>query len=1505
MKQFFTLLLTFISLAAFAQAPPNDECAEIIDLGIAPFCPEGVFYSNDDATPSDALPGNEAPTDCDGVGEPQTDVWFQFTAVDTILNYTITVTGIDDPTTPEGPMSQPVVVVYRGEGPCVDMEQLQCAAAGIGQGSVELVFEEELTPFAEYYVRVFDYSVTGTPNSGDFQLCIEETEVPPNWCEDIFTTDCSGTLFDCGGPEGDYDANTNVTFTVTPEGGAECIAMSFIYYNLEAGFGGGGDVITFYDGPDTNSPVLDVLAGSQSPQDNSGGVCFQAFASSGSLTMQFVSNGNLQFEGFEAFWECFNEPCPETDGLLTVTENATEEEIINSLTTPQTLLSNLTIDCPDGASGTFANGDITNLGLTQGLVLTSGRVTDAVDGFGIGVNNPATEFASTSHGTPGDADLDALSPNSLSNDACVIELDVFANTNELSFEYVFGSEEYPGFTTGSFNDIFALLLSGPGVVGDPLLDNQLNLATLPDGTVVQIDQVNTYTNNEYFRINENSESIVYGGLTSDFNGVKKSLTASAEVTPCETYHLKFAIADRGDTAFDSGVFISEIRGGSPTVGIDYQNGIQYLVEECTSVPDEVVINIGDPLDFDQTFEVIIGGTATQGTDYSLNIPPTITFPAGDSIQSFPISVITDGVVEGIETITITLRANFGCGDIVLSELNLEIEDALLVDIDAGAETVFSCTDSCVVLTAVGAPNYIWTPAANFPDGNNLESVQTCPTENFTATVVGFLGPCTAVDMVEVVVVDPILTIATDDPVNICEGDSVQLFANNNVDNANLTFTPDDGSVGPIVNNNTTVMPTVTTTYNASVEVAGCIAEDEITINVDPFDFPELRTDTTLCQNTSTVLATAIESSTTTFSWSPVEGLSDPMISNPIATPDETTTYTLTATSDNNFCEKSETVTITVIPSDVDLENEPPIELCLGESVDLNVASTHPDLVVWTPEEGLSTTTGTSVTADPTVSTTYIASLETPEGCMTADTIFVRVDSLPESALVELIPQKDVYCEGEVVTFVFPVYEPADYPDIMHQWLPDGDFQFESADTLWNMVISTLETTTFTRETVNRACSVTESLTIEVIEIPDLILTVEPTEICQGETVQLQLTSEEELASITWDSQGAPLSCDDCEDPTSTPNTTTTYSATAETAEGDCPLIADPVTVTVLPLPVIDVDPEETICPGDDAVILNAGNDADNFIWTDADGNVVSTTNLFTASPEETTTYTISATNDEGNCGAATEQVTVFVIDAPTIAVQSDADLICPGDEIQILATGNISSGSIDWEPTGQSGTDTITVAPQVTTTYTATATECDITVSDEITIEVSPQYVIDSITVNPQSVFEGELVTLTAFTTPAALPGATYVWSFNGIEIETQGMTITVPAPDFTADPSEETQEVSFSVVVLDAAGCDQSAESTFEIMPSVLEMPNVFTPNNDELNDFFNPVFSGTIELLSFSIYNRWGQEVYNNETPETGWDGMYNDKPAPADVYVYVVRYTDVTGTEVTEKGDVTLLR
>lgn len=88
------------------------------------------------------------------------------------------------------------------------------------------------------------------------------------------------------------------------------------------------------------------------------------------------------------------------------------------------------------------------------------------------------------------------------------------------------------------------------------------------------------------------------------------------------------------------------------------------------------------------------------------------------------------------------------------------------------------------------------------------------------------------------------------------------------------------------------------------------------------------------------------------------------------------------------------------------------------------------------------------------------------------------------------------------------------------------------------------------------------------------------------------------------------------------------------------------------------------------------------------------------------------------------------------------------------------------------------------------------------------------------------------------------------------------------------------------------------------LHIPNAFTPNGDGKNDVFRVVrHEGAEVVSSLEIYDRWGEKVYENRG-DSFWDGTIDGKPAPSDVYVYIVKLTcgELIGKRV---GDVTLLR
>ncbi len=95
------------------------------------------------------------------------------------------------------------------------------------------------------------------------------------------------------------------------------------------------------------------------------------------------------------------------------------------------------------------------------------------------------------------------------------------------------------------------------------------------------------------------------------------------------------------------------------------------------------------------------------------------------------------------------------------------------------------------------------------------------------------------------------------------------------------------------------------------------------------------------------------------------------------------------------------------------------------------------------------------------------------------------------------------------------------------------------------------------------------------------------------------------------------------------------------------------------------------------------------------------------------------------------------------------------------------------------------------------------------------------------------------------------------------------------------------------------------------LIFPNAFTPNGDEVNDIFRPiVLCGEMAMQEISIYNRWGQLIYENNDPgNTGWAGVGTDgRPSPSDVYAWRCVYQNIIDGEVISgviKGGVTLIR
>ncbi|MBI1223921.1 MAG: T9SS type B sorting domain-containing protein [Bacteroidetes bacterium] len=1500
MKQFFTLSFLFFSISLFAQ-PANDDCPGIINFGPAPICDDSNIFNNFNATESNI--GFDNFPSC-WVGNPERDVWFSFVAVDTILDYRITVTACPDPTNNIDPILNPQIAIYRGDCEFDGLQLLDCASAANGNGVVEVDLFG-LTPGITYFIRINDWSPTGTPNDGAFKLCIVK-KPPISTVDQGGSTACSGTLTDSGGPDGDYGNNENFAYTICPSAPHNCINFTLDYYNVESF---NGDQIIFYDGPTTGSPQIGSISGGDNG-NSFGGVCYSVSASSGCLTVQFISNGATVFEGFQGSWECTADACQPSQEI-TVQTGSSPADIVQSVVTGQTTVTITNIDCANAALGTFQAGPYSDLGLDKGILLTTGSASAA--------SNPGSFFSSNPTGTPGDADLDYLSSingnNSESNDACIVEMDVFASTDEITFEYIFGSEEYPEWVNTSFNDIFAFLVSGPGITGDPNIGNQDNVATLPDGTFIQINSVNDALNWQYYRDNQEGQSVVYDGLTSDSIGVKKSLTARIATIPCNTYHLKFAIADRGDTAFDSGVFISDIKGGSPNLGVNYNSGIQYLVEDCVNIPDEVTISLNAPVTQPTTFDIVVSGTATQGTDYLLTIPGSITFNTGNEVFTFPIQALSDGLVEGTETIIIQLVRDFGCGATVLATLQIDLRDNLQVQIFEDAlDTVLVCEGNGAQMNANGAADYFWQPPGIFSDPNISNPIAT-PTSSQWVMVTGTLGICSDVDSVYLQLINPMVNILPDGDITICATDSITITAENNVNNSNLQWTsfffPLNDPNNPV---QTIVPPPFFNSFflDVQVELGGCVATDEININVDAFEFPVVANDTTICQNYPVDLGTDIVGSSTVFEWTPNIALNPGNdVSGPLATPDVTTTYTLIASSATGVCKDTAEVTITVIPSDVEIQNPDTVFICLGDSATLlNTNSTAGVGVTWSPNFFMNQISPEQVVVNPPVSTWYYATLQGPN-CVVTDSVLVYVDSIPNLSIMAS-PAKPTYCIGEEVTLTSPTYEPGNFPGLELMW----DSEIPGAltpDSFLNLVFIAMETHTYVRTTTVHACTSVDS--IEIMVVPSTLISVVPPSdsICPGESVALSVLGPPGLEDFMW-MPDANLSCSDCPNPTASPGQTTMYTVQVE-YEG-CPLGAS-TTIFVPSGPVFDLH-DVLICPGEQVLLNDTENPQATYLWTSSDGSFTSTEPKPTVNPTQTTTYTVTATN--GAC-VSTGQITVTVAEDFTLQIEG-ATFYCFND-VMVLNTSvepSLSNLNYVWLKNGVVQLDS-TIASyqrqvQANATYTVIVKDAMgcFTHIDSIQIEVSDEIRIDSIMakevqVNDSKIYEGEEFVLIVKPLTPIPPGSTFNWYVSDSLVSTTMDTISevLNAEEIFGDdlPRDVTRPIRVDLVT--SNGCIISTIFTMKVYNIPIEMPNVFSPNGDGDNDSFRVVSKIPLTINEFKVWNRWGQVVYENENGPAGWAGKQNDKDAPSDVYIYRVVYsiTGGSGKKYTKKGDVTLLR
>ena len=308
-------------------------------------------------------------------------------------------------------------------------------------------------------------------------------------------------------------------------------------------------------------------------------------------------------------------------------------------------------------------------------------------------------------------------------DGCVLEFDFEAGGDSISFNYVFGSDEYLGYVNTQWNDIFAFFLSGPGIAGPYAApagfpEGAINIAQVPDSDPqlpITVSSVNDQTNTQYYIDNPNQDGICINGYTTTF-------TASAAVQCGETYHIKLAIADGSDSYLESVVVLEAGSFNSNGLGLDaqavplnnvisydmavgfpdvtnYPNGESFdfakwdttgmatidgtsmsigavVIEGCNSAKFTVT-RPRTEIDLLDTLTLGLGGSATAGFDFDETFSQIIMNP-GVTERDIVLSVFDDGIVEGVEFVEIFFEYVNGCGELVTTSSRVAVLDPIPV-----------------------------------------------------------------------------------------------------------------------------------------------------------------------------------------------------------------------------------------------------------------------------------------------------------------------------------------------------------------------------------------------------------------------------------------------------------------------------------------------------------------------------------------------------------------------------------------------------------------------------------------------------------------------------------------------------------------------------------------------------------------------------------------------------------------------------------------------------------
>jgi len=882
-----------------------------------------------------------------------------------------------------------------------------------------------------------------------------------------------------------------------------------------------------------------------------------------------------------------------------------------------------------------------------------------------------------------------------------------------------------------------------------------------------------------------------------------------------------------------------------------------------------------------------------GTPVAVQYLPDITFTQSQSCTGVTVSNISGG----LPALNGSQFTASGLTPATASFVNTTASNGgsiAITGLTAGQAYSFQVTDAngcpkTISGTFVGPPTLSYPQIAYCPTGTANPTVTNGTGGSFTASPAGLSinattgvinltasapnaytityatpavpGPsCTATFTLTV---NPLPTVVANN-VTVCQGGTVPVTASGASTYSWAPATYLSATTGPSVN----FSNGVTTTYTVTgTSAQGCINTDPVTVTVNGNAPINAGPDVPICAGQSTTLTAT---GGVTYNWT---GLG----ANPVqtVTPATTTTYTVNGT-DANGCLGSDQVVVTVNP------NPSPVitgasTYCIGNPPTLSTTQSF-TAYAWSTGSNSATTTATEANNPITVVVTNA------NGCQGTSPAF----TVTENAVITYNEIK-IICQGESTlihgnlesvaglysqTFTLPTGcdSIANITLVVNPLPPvnagvDQSVCFGTNVTLTATGASTYQwtgglvngtpfspvagTITYTvTGTDANGCINSDQVSVTVNPLPNINAGANQS-VCEGTQVTLTATGAVNYSWTGGVTNGLAFT---------PPVGINTYTVTG--TDGNGCINTDQVNVTVNPLPDVFAGNDVTICDGETVTLTGSG--ASSYTWDNSVNNGVA----FVPSLG-TLTYTVTGTTLAGCTG--TDQVNVTVNPNPVVSFLPDNTIGCTpltvnftnnttdvSNCIWTFSNGTVINGCgtvpVTFE---QGGCYDATLTTTSTNGCTSTLTATNIVCAEEPPVASFVPSSNQVSTLDTEVNFEN-----------TTIGGETYSWDFG------DGSAVSDEESPAHIYPSEEQGLYPVTLIAYSPLGCPDTAITTIQVYEELIfYVPNTFTPDADDYNPTFKPVFTSGFDPQDYVLYifNRWGEIIFESRNPEIGWDGSY----------------------------------